>query len=67
MLDVLDGLLANIFAIGPKVQTRPRKMDFLGLQKSVTRLPGEEVKLSTQCRNILRHVKEPYQYNRDSS
>jgi hypothetical protein len=61
------GLVVNEIAIGPKIRCfKPSRWRWI--YKSKVTIPYRwEVKLSVTCRNILRHVKEPHEYERDTS
>jgi hypothetical protein len=55
---------------GPKVRDfKPGRGQWIlmAVQIYLTAAFGEEVKASVPCRKILRHVKKPYRYERDTS
>jgi hypothetical protein len=59
----------NVLDIGPKVRGfKPGRSDgFLRATKKNQLSTFGEIKLDTQCRKILRHVKEFYEYERNIS
>jgi hypothetical protein len=61
--------VVSVLVIRPKIRGfKPGKDDgFLrALKFRHTTSFGWEIKLSVPCRKVLRHVKEPYEYERDT-
>jgi hypothetical protein len=60
-----------VFAFGPKISRGADLAEddaFLReIKKSVARLPWEGKEPSVQCLKTLRHIKEPYEYESDTS
>jgi hypothetical protein len=66
----LGGLMVTVLAIGPRFAgSNPTEGDGFFRTIKICNKPafGGEVKPSAQCCRILRHVKEPYEYERDIS
>jgi hypothetical protein len=61
--------MAIVLTIGPKISRfKPsgKRCIFKGVKIRSTTSFGVEVKPSAPCRNILRHVKDPLRYDRDT-
>jgi hypothetical protein len=67
---VLGGLVVSVLVIEQKVRGfKPGRRRWIFKGDKVRSTPSfrEEIKPSVPCRKILRHAKEPYEYERDTS